>query len=235
MAIMPTRRYPLSRYNTPKRRRTFVPGRDRTSGYYGRFAGSRGLGELKFWDLEINQTVTAAGGAITPSLNLIPQGVTESQRVGRKCTIKAIHWKWQLVLPETDAVTDPASPCTVRMIVYQDKQCNGAAATSANILEDANYQSFRNLSNTSRFNIFMDKTVQLNYMGGMASDGAGVVSQVRTAKNGTFNKKCSIPIEFDSTTGAITEIRSNNLGVLIVANDAIAIMDSKVRLRFSDN
>lgn len=215
-----------------KRRKTSTPGRTRTSGYYGRYGGSRG--ELKFHDLDINAAQMPTAGAITvDSCNEIGQGVTESTRVGRKCTITNIYWKMQMVLPEVDAAVTPSSGEQVRIILYQDKQCNGATATVADILESANYQSYRNLANSGRFNILMDKAWTINY-GGLASDGASVVSQAAVIKNAVFNKRCNIPLEFDNTTGAITEIRSNNIGVLTIGSTGLVGLDSKMRLRFSD-
>ncbi len=74
-----------------KRRRTFVPGQNRTSGFYGRFA--KGSGELKFIDLDVNDVVVAQGGTIQTSgtINVISQGTTESERIRRKCTIRKMH------------------------------------------------------------------------------------------------------------------------------------------------
>lgn len=226
VAYRPLPRPPL------KRRKAFIPGRDRRSGYYGRFAG--GGGELKFHDVDLDDAVIASAGTVTPSINLIPQGVTEVQRIGRKCVIRQIHWKYQVSLPQQDAGATPGSGETVRIILFVDKQCNGATATVANILESANFQSFRNLANSGRFNILLDKSMNMNYLT-MASDGVGFVSHARQVRDGTFNKKCNIPIEFDNTTGAITEIRSNNLGVLLISSPGFTTFDSKIRLRFSDS
>ncbi len=209
----------------------FRPGRDRVGGYYGRYGKS---GELKFFDIDVDDAVIAAGGVVTDSINTIAQGVTEVTRVGRKCTIKSINWHYQLNLPQVDAAGTPGNPDNIRMMIYVDKQCNGATAAVLDILETADWQSFRNLSNTGRFDILYDKWHVLNYAG-LASDGAGVVSQAKYQEWSTFYKKCNIPLEFDNTTGAITEIRSNNIGVLVVGQSGLAGFSSKFRLRFSDN
>lgn len=216
-----------------KRRRTFRPGVDRIGGYYGRFSPAGG--ELKFHDVDVDDAVIASGGSIqnTGSVNLIAQGVTESQRVGRKCTIRSIQWRYKLSLPETDAVATPGAGDTVRTIVYLDKQCNGAAATAALILQADNYQSFMNVAEEGRFTILMDKVHSLNYAG-LASDGAGVVSQAGVRRSFAWSKKCNIPLEFNDTTGALTEIRSNNIGILMVGFTGVSALDSKIRLRFSD-
>ncbi len=219
-------------YKSPykKPRKAFVPGVDRVGGYYGRYS-ARG-GELKFFDIDIDDAVVAAS-AVTDSVNKIAQGVTEITRVGRKCTIKSIHWRYQITLPEIDAAADPALGDTLRIILYVDKQCNGATIAATDLLETANFQSFRNLANSGRFNILCDKTHSINYTA-MASDNAGVVSQSAVNLNYVFNMKVNLPIEFNAATGAITEIRSNNIGVLLTTANGLCGFFSAMRLRFSD-
>ncbi len=224
-------------YSTPYKRkkashgRAFIPGRDRVGGYYGRYAHKGG--ELKFHDVDLDDPVVATGGVVTASVNLIAQGVGESQRVGRKCTIKSIQWRYRSLVPEVDAAADPAALEALRIIMYVDKQANGATAAVTDLYESGDLHAFRNLSNTSRFTILCDKIVELNYMT-LASDSANVVSQGTVSYEGVFYKKCNIPLEFDAATGAITEIRSNNIGVLIISNSGIGGFNSKIRLRFSD-
>ncbi len=209
----------------------------RTSGYYGKFPQGQTVsgGELKFFDLDIDDAVVAASGVIAQdSCNKIAQGVTEVQRVGRKCTIKAVNWRYLLILPQQDAQATPAPGESIRVIVYLDKQCNGATATNTGILESADFQSFNNLANKNRFTILMDKTHSVNY-NTLGSDGAGVISSNQVLKNYQWYKKCNIPIEFDAATGAITEIRSNNIGVLLVSQNGTVGFFSKMRLRFTDH
>lgn len=199
----------------------------RTSGFYGATAA-----ELKFHDVDLDDAVVATGGTVTPTINIIPNGTTEIQRIGRKVHIKKIGWKYTVSLPESDAQATPAPCDAVRVILYQDKQCNGATAAVTDILESADYQSFNNLVNKGRFRVLMDRKHTLNYSG-MASDGAGLVSQSAVESNHSFYKVCNIPVEFDSTVGSITEIRSNNLGVLLISSQGVAGFASKIRLRFS--
>ncbi len=223
-------------YKKAKRAPMVVPGRTRIGGYYGRYAYGGRRGELKFHDIAVDDGVVAVGGTIqnTGSVNLIAQGVTESERVGRKCTVKSISWRWRVNLPTQDAGALPITGDTVRMILYQDKQCNGATTATAEILEIDDWQSFLNLSNSQRFVIHCDKLITINY-NSLASDGAGVVSSNAQRLNGVIYKKVNIPLEFSAAVGAITEIKSNNLGVLLVGEAGIAGFGSHMRLRFSDN
>ncbi len=204
----------------------------RTAGYYGRFSGPGAI-ELKFHDLDVDDAAIAAGATIAEdSCNTIAQGVTEVTRIGRKCTIRQIGWKWNIKLPVTAPATGAQSD-TVRVILYIDKQCNGATAATTGILETADYQSFNNLANKSRFRTLMDRTYTLNVQAASGDGAANDISEYSI--DDSFYKKCNIPIEFDSTTGAITEVRSNNIGVMLVGKNGLAVFESKMRLRFSDS
>ncbi len=214
-----------------------VPGTTRVGGFYGRFSGTRGQGggELKFHDVEVDDATVAAGATlVTDSINKIPQGVTEVQRIGRKCVIKKIMFRYRIALPFQDAMAVAKNGDSIRIIVFLDKQCNGATATTAGILESDDLHSFNNLANSGRFRILFDKVHDLNYQA-MSSDGSGVMSQTGVVEEDTWFKDVNIPLEFDSTTGAITEIRSNNIGILIAGSQGEMTFNSKIRLRFSDN
>jgi hypothetical protein len=205
----------------------------RRSGYYGRFQDTGA--EMKFHDVDVDDAAVATNGSIlnSGSVNLIAQGVTESTRVGRKAVIRSINWRWNLKKAATTAGSNASE--SIRLILYLDKQCNGAAAGVTDILESDNYQSFNNLANKGRFKILMDKEITMNALSG---GGDGTTEDYGAVeRNGSYYKKCSIPIEFSSTTGAITEIRSNNLGVLILSKNGTStapVFDSKMRLRFTD-
>ena len=123
----------------------------------------------------------------------------------------------------------------VRIILYLDKQTNGTAAGVTEILETNDWQSFNNLSNKSRFRTLMDRTYDMN---NVCASGDGTTNDLGSFnRNDTFFKKCNIPIEYDSTTGNITEMKSNNIGVLILTRNSGntgMTFSSKMRLRFSD-
>ncbi len=200
--------------------------------YGGRYSVPNG--EMKFHDVDLDDAVIEATGAITASINLIPQGVTEKTRIGRKCTIRSIGWKFQMQILEGDAQATPVNADTVRVIMYVDKQANKLTAAVTDILETADFQSFNNLANSGRFRTLMDRTYDLN-PNAIGSDGAGLMSTAGKTLSDSFYKKCNIPIEFTAGTGAITEITSNNIGVLLISGqDEVTFFGSKIRLRFSD-
>lgn len=209
-------------------------GYTRKVGFYGRYnkMGSA-CGETKFHDITLSEAPTVTGGAITDTLVEIVQGVTESRRVGRKAFIKSIQWNYDIELPALVQAAVPLNGDCVRIILFCDKQCNGAAAGVTDILESATIHSFRNLVNSGRFRVLMDKRHTINYSG-LASNATDLFSQIRVLKCFSRSFKMSTPIEYNSTTGAITEIRSNNFGVLIISEKGVAHFHSSIRVRFTD-
>ncbi len=186
--------------------------------------------ELKFHDVDIDDATIATGAIIQAGVNLIAQGVTESTRVGRKCTIRQIGWKWHIKL--TGATSAANTSDIVRVMIILDKQANQALPAVLDVLETSNFLSFNNLSNKKRFRTLMDRTYALN-----ASAGGGDGTTEDYGEDSiydSFHKKVNIPIEFNSTAGAITEITSNNLVILLASENGTSGFTSKVRLRFSD-
>lgn len=223
---------PKSGARTYKKPRVGGKGYTRTVGYYGRFppAVPSGLGELKFFDTRKTSTAVATSGVIwEPSLNLIPQGVTENTRVGRKCTIKSIYLKMSAAL--TSSAISSATDDGIRVMLILDKQCNGTASTVTDVLETAEYLAFNNLANRGRYQVLMSKYIDISATAGGigGSSASGTVG-----KTFEWYKKCNTPIEFSSTTGAITEIRSNNLLLLAITDSGLINLSTNVRVRYSD-
>ncbi len=186
--------------------------------------------ERKFFDVTIDDATIATGGTIAiDSVNKIPQGVTEITRVGRKCTIRQIGWRFTISIG-IQSINSGADE--VRVILYLDKQANGATAAVTDLLETSDHQSFNNLSNKHRFRTLMDRVY--DYVP-QASSGDGTTSDTTGFNiHDTFFKKVNIPLEFNSTSGAITEITSNNIGVLLLSRTGIMTFTSNMRLRFTD-
>lgn len=222
-----------------KRRRVVIPralqGYVQQSGFYGRFAGSRG--ELKFHDLDIDDAVVAGGGTIAQvSCLTIAEGNGESDRIGRKLTVKVIQWKYNVSMLPQASTANPQGTDTVRVILYLDKQTNGATATVTGILESADYQAFHNLANSGRFTVLHDAEINLK-LNAACGDGSAANDWLGESFSKQFYKQCTIPIEYDNsaTTGVITSMRSNNLGVLLLSRSGVCNFDSKMRIRYSDS
>lgn len=203
-------------------------GMVRTGGYYGRFSGPGA--ELKFFDTTLAFTYDSTGEVpATGQLNLIPQGVTESTRVGRKCTLKSIDIRAEFSFNAGAATS--ASTCAYLMLVL-DKQCNGAAAAITDVLSSNDMRGAQlNLANSGRFVILRSWAVPMTAQAGVSGAYNTVVKPFR------YQRRLNLPIEFSSTTGAITEIRSNNLFLLAgssTSSDDLISFNGVCRVRFSD-
>lgn len=190
--------------------------------------------ERKFFDTIRAANIPGTGGTIfSPSLNLIPQDATQSGRIGLKCTIVSIHLR--LINFNTVAAVPAALADAHRVILYLDTQANGAPATPTQILTaPVDINAFNNLEFSGRFRIIMDKIITFGSTAGGVGPAQDGVSNYRLRK---LNKKCRIPLRFSGATGAITELQSNNLGVLVIAAAAAAncLTAYTARIRYVDS
>ena len=221
------------RYNPRRRTRRYVKGRSRTGGYYGRYPVGGARAELKFFDdAGIANTITSLWTVHQTSINDIAQGTGESERVGRKITIRSVNCKGWMVAPSSSNFLLTAA--RVRLVLVQDKQCNGSVIAPLDVFETSNIDTYRNLANSGRFNILFDKTWNLNYK---AAGGDGVTNAtVATGQYFRFNRKVFMPIEFDGPTGGLTEIQSNNMAWMSISDSAEdKDLDYQFRIRYTDS
>lgn len=206
-----------------------VPGYTRTVGAYGR-ANPRGpLLEKKFLDTSIVNGSDCSAGTVLNTLNAVPQGTTDQTRIGNKITIKNINLHGFASMD--DMTTGVFQDGILRVILYIDKQANGATAAVTDILKTAALASFRNMDQVDRFTILKDKTFLVPVR---CTNALHTNQGYRPWK---MNLKCNIPVHFSSTTGAITEIRSNNIGLLYITDSAVTnpAFVGTARIKFLDD
>jgi len=206
----------------------------RKSGYYGRYKGRDA--ELKFLDINLDDTTIAnTWSQLTGSVPTIEQDTTETGRIGRKCTLRQMHWRFLISSTAETAVAPATGGVHVRIVIYWDKQTNGAVAQAGTLFADAtDFQSYLSLENKSRFQILGDKNFCLNYVSG-AGTGAANVWMIEGASD-EWHWRGGIPLEYSGITGAITELRSNNIGIFVIASSTDRLkLTSHMRIRFSDN
>jgi len=207
------------------------PGMVRAAGNYNRYgaqARASGLSpELKYFDtslaFDFDNTLEVPA---TGQLCLIPQGDTESTRDGRLAVIKSIQISGYATC-SPGATTNMANYACLWLVL--DTQANGAAAAATDVMTTATTTlSMVNLNNSMRFKILKKWRIPFN---GTAGIQGAICSQIRSID---FYSRCNIPIDWSSTTGAITEIRSNNLFLLAgsAAQDDIVSFVGICRLRF---
>lgn len=212
----------------PIGRQTFFSARRAPS--FRRVRRFDSLPEKKFFDTALSFFVDSTGEVpATGQLSLIVQGDTESTRDGRQCTVESIQIRAKAEF--APAATATAST-NIWIYLVLDTQANGAAAGATDVLTSTAFHSaLINLANSGRFRIL--KKFKLNF-----TSAAGVTTAYNNnSKHIDYFTKCNIPLEFSGATGAITELKSNNI-FLLAGSDATASGDDTVgvngncRLRF---
>ncbi len=222
------------KYRQPEKRRSqkwknlhYGKGYLRVGGYYGRFNQNMRQ-ESKFHDGSSTFQAVSGGGVASNSMLLIDQGAGESQRIGRKIKVTSLSVRFTLLLPNTATTTDTSD--VVRLIIVQDKQCNGAATAWLDVFESTGWDAYRNLANVGRFNILMDKRVTI--MGSMS--GNGTTSRMgQASRTWNFHKKLNIKVEYDAATGNIADLKSNNLQFLFQSRFGTVDVFERRRIRFT--
>ncbi len=200
----------------------------RRVGYYGRF--TRG-GERKFFNTVVDDAVVAATMAIV-NLTIIPEGNGESERIGRKITITKISVLYSMQLPA--ATAQGASSDTMRCMLVQDKQTNGAQFAATDLIDLDNFNEFNNLANSKRFKILYKQEFNFNSGGAVATGAAFAFAEFRHYLRMT--KKVNIPIEYDNSAndGTIGTVRSNNIYWVTQSESGLVAAVGRVRLRYTD-
>ncbi len=193
-------------------------------------------GETKFFDTDLDAIFgTIATTMESSNLVIIPQGNTESQRIGRKVVLTRVDCKGILTLPASAADTNTSE--IVRLLLVCDKQTNGAAFTGTDIWETDNWRSFNNLANSSRFRVLQSKTFVMNSSAGSGRGSTDTLSFAESVYEWKMGVNLKLPIEYDNTatTGAVTTQRSNSLWLVSQSTTGLAIMFvSNSRVRFAD-
>lgn len=170
-------------------------------------------------------------------LAFVKQGTNSNQRIGRKITLKSINIKL-LLQPAVNIQTD----LTVCVWLVMDKQANGTMFTAADvfgkpgavdagqipvtqvqnlpIIVTSNYL----VANTQRFTILGKKCVTITNQIPFTTNA--VSSRGGAHKSINFYKKLNTQIEYGGVTGAIGEIKSNNIGIIICADANLQIDDT---------
>lgn len=194
----------------------------------GRLRRRQVLPEKKFFDTALSFTVDATGEVpATGQITLIPQGDTESTRDGRKANIESVQIRANCVLAPASSTT---AATIMQLYLVLDTQANGAAAAATDVFTSTNFATaMLNLNNSGRFRILKHWVVPFKAGAGVSGAYNAVVKQIE------YYQKCDIDVDWSGTTGAITEIRSNNLFLMAGTegqSDDIITVTGNARLRF---
>lgn len=216
------RKIAASRKAVIKARATVLAAARRSS---SRFAG---IDELKFVDVTLNATSTAAGGTTT-LMNGVSQGDDYNNRQGRKVNWTSLYFRGH-VAPNSG--TNAPEGDVLRVMLVWDNQPNGALAAVTDVLSTANVTSPRNLNNRERFVVLSDQT----YVVGANAYTAGALTTGSPSPTYfSIYKKLQSSTIFGGTGSAITDINTGSLFLLRVGKTANAsLLSHTLRLRFAD-
>lgn len=187
--------------------------------------------ELKFKDTGLGPTSLTGGttlvlGAPT-GLLLIAQGDTDQQRNGRKIQLKKV-----MVNGEISKTANGSGPEKFMIALVLDRQANGAYPAVTSILtSDSDMDAYNNLTNVNRFVILKRKKLILNppvYYNGATTQYGAIWANIK------MNVDLDIPIYYNGTSGAITEITSNNIFLIAGTENDAVVYDLTCRVRYTD-
>lgn len=198
-----------------------------------------GVIEKKAIDTTITSTAVSTTAVITP-INLCSQGTAVNNRVGSKILVRSINIRGAVLADLASALTasNNAPPQTVRMVVYVDKQPNGATITATDLLETASVFSPIALANRDRFLILKDKYFNIGAVNVPATANTAYYGGQPQQHVFKWFKKCRIPVTYGTNAGTIADIKTNAIGVFLYGGAASGVADAAasmyVRVRFSD-
>nr|WAE42769.1 MAG: capsid protein [Cressdnaviricota sp.] len=161
-------------------------------------------------------TLAPGGDVLDCSLNKVLQGTTKNERVGNKFRIHAIRGKLTFFIPAASTIGGDI----VRMIIFQDKQCNGVASTVADVLEWANINSFQAMDYVDQIKILFDETHEMNPD---TSTVAGKNS-IQYFKECHFSLKLNAEIHYNAILAALGGIISNNFNMLLISRNGTTVL-----------
>lgn len=141
-----------------------------------------------------------------------------SNRTGRKVYAKNIRITGHLLAAAGTGGAVAEQPCQVRLVVYQDKQTNGAQSQAEDLLSSGDATNaldmFQNASNFGRFKVWADET----FLVGVNPALAGLTSAF--VSNGSvvpfkFNIPVNTWINYRNTvTGTVTDVVDNSFHLI---------------------
>lgn len=204
--------------------------------------------ENKFLDTELTTTALDATwgaqnptGGSTGTLSVPAEGDGESERIGRTYTIDSLFIHGLFRVASIESAVAPISDARARIVVYWDKQTNSATATAADIMDLGGADdilAFRNLQNSKRFTLLLDKTVCFRF-GNQTNEGAiNLFASGKRLIPFTLYKKFprGLQVNTDAAAANVTSATDNNFGVIAITEAASAAvfpsLSYTARLRF---
>lgn len=205
------------------------------------------INEIKYADIAYSDDNFLVIGSFAPILlNGLVQGAAQQQRIGNKIAMKSIRVRGQIINLLTAVQT------YARIVVYYDKQCNGAnclagdllATTTTGLVSASTAFSELNLTNVERFQILRDYTIVLPSV----TNNAGVLTNVGFDPGQTptgesiFNIDMFIKLKglqtlYKGATATVGDVATGGLFMALLNHQGIGAWTFRntERLRYYDN
>jgi len=221
--------YPM-RYTAPARNNSYVAQRAR--------------GEVKYFDVGINASVTTAGttwadtevpadnyvnsggaaAAYTDSC-LVPtaQGSGYGQVNGNKYTLKTLRVKGSLSVPTNTAGTTVYNPIPVRLVLVMDNMPSGSQAQGEDVFQDFGateenaYSFLRMAAGGGRYTILKDKIINITPVVSANNAAATTVSTSYTQPHFKFAVKPNKEVQIKTGNATPTVAGTVNCNVFLLA------------------
>jgi len=185
--------------------------------------GIRGLqldpGEFKSVDVTQNFAMNQTGALYL--LNGIARGDDINERTGRQVILKSVELKCDNYITATTGVRQ-----TQRVLVVYDSQTNATALTILQVLNAVTVISMKNLENRKRFQILLDKTLDLMPSGD-------------ERQHWKWYKKLNHQVQFNNGDAAtVADIVTGSLYFITIGSNVAGVnagtSDITVRVRYTD-
>lgn len=177
--------------------------------------------ETKYTNISIASANIPLAGVVNGSILCgITQGLTDGQRTGNHIRVKEIAIRGSF----SDSV-----PVLGRIILFWDKQPNGAAPAFGELISQADVNGTYNHDTVvgaggSRFKILRDQRVAL----------VPEIAATADIKLFRASVKCNEAITFDGSTGTVTDMVTNNLCVAFIASAATMDFGGYIDIAYTD-
>lgn len=163
--------------------------------------------EVKYVDLAVAGYAADTTGTITP-LNLIAQGVDNTQRIGREALMLGVAIRG-LCVPTTGTATGPQM---FRLALVWDNATDGVLPAITDVFTAATAYAFPNVSNIGRFTILHDQLFGIGPLtAALADKTTGVVDVTLKINSAT---------RFSGTTAAIASMQDGTLYAITLGVNA---------------
>lgn len=178
--------------------------------------------EKKLFDVGVGDYAVNTTGNFTLLNGLVRGTGLYGERVGAKVNMTKISISGQIASNTAfGAVSQAAAPQTARLIVVQDKQCNGAIFSLTDLLDTATANALYQGDWLGRYKILYDRRWDLEYVATAAGPTYGSSGGGKSMHSFHIEIPCYATVHYNNgNTGGVADIDSNSIYMLWVGTVA---------------